>query len=110
MLVRGGGEYDYTPRGGEYSPPPPDTWDTTGYGQQAGGMHPTGMRSCILQCVQLTLTSPSEAEEFLGMLTFPFYSLLSDRSFFFIVLGLCSQLYSTHGLFFRILERKIIKN
>ena len=44
------------------------------------------------------------------MLTFPFYSLLSDRSLFLNVLGLCSQLYSTHGLFFRILERKIIKN
>ena len=25
--------------------PPPDTWDTTGYGQQVGGMHPTGMFS-----------------------------------------------------------------
>ena len=25
--------------------PPPITWDTTGYGQQAGGTHPTGMYS-----------------------------------------------------------------
>ena len=45
-------------RGGGYSPPrmgmsrevdtrlPPDTWDTKGYGQQAGGTHPTGMLSC----------------------------------------------------------------
>ena len=24
---------------------PPDTWDTTGYGQQTGGTHPTGMHS-----------------------------------------------------------------
>ena len=27
-------------------PPPQDTWYTTGYGQQAGGTHPTGMLSC----------------------------------------------------------------
>ena len=27
-------------------PWPPDTWDTTGYGQRAGGTHPTGMHSC----------------------------------------------------------------
>ena len=26
---------------------PRDAWDTTGYGQQAGGMHPTGMHSCL---------------------------------------------------------------
>ena len=26
--------------------PPQNTWDTTGYGQQAGGTHPTGMNSC----------------------------------------------------------------
>ena len=25
-----------------------DTWDTTGYGQQAGGTHLTGMLSCLL--------------------------------------------------------------
>ena len=28
-------------------PTPKNTWDTTGYGQQAGGMHPTGMHSCF---------------------------------------------------------------
>ena len=28
-------------------PPPQDTWDTMGYDQQAGSMHPTGMRSCF---------------------------------------------------------------
>ena len=28
------------------SPHPRDRWDTTGYGQQAGGMHPTGIYSC----------------------------------------------------------------
>ena len=61
----GGGVSTTTHPEGVSTRPPPDTWDTTGYGQQAGGMHPTGMRSCILQCVQLTLTSPSEAEEFL---------------------------------------------
>ena len=26
--------------------PTRDTWDTMGYGQQAGGTHPTGMHSC----------------------------------------------------------------
>ena len=26
--------------------PPRDTWDITGYGQQAGGTYPTGMLSC----------------------------------------------------------------
>ena len=26
---------------------PPDTWDTTGYGEQADGTHPTGMHSCV---------------------------------------------------------------
>ena len=29
------------------TPPPKDTWDTTGYGQQAGGAHPTGMHTCF---------------------------------------------------------------
>ena len=28
-------------------PPPQDTSDTTGYSQQAGGTHPTGMHSCL---------------------------------------------------------------
>ena len=28
-------------------PPPPNTWDTTRYGQQAGGTHPTVMLSCF---------------------------------------------------------------
>ena len=32
---------------GRLPPPPRDTLVTTGYGQQAGGMHPTGMPSCI---------------------------------------------------------------
>ena len=31
---------------GFWADPLPDTWDTTGYGQQAGGNHPTGMLSC----------------------------------------------------------------
>ena len=30
---------------GRGNPAPPETWDTTGYGQQAGGTHPTGMHS-----------------------------------------------------------------
>ena len=32
-----------------HSPPSPRTWDqdTTGYGRQAGGMHPTGMLVCF---------------------------------------------------------------
>ena len=33
-------------QGGWADPLPRDTWGTTGYGQQAGGMHPTGMHSC----------------------------------------------------------------
>ena len=33
-------------RGGGWIDPPLDTWDTTGYGQQAGGTHPTEMHSC----------------------------------------------------------------
>ena len=28
--------------------PPRDTWDTTGYGQQVGGTHSTGMFSCVI--------------------------------------------------------------
>ena len=32
--------------GGWANPLPRDTWDTTGYGQQAGGTHPTGINSC----------------------------------------------------------------
>ena len=31
-------------------PPNPPGKDTTGYGQQAGGTHPTGMHSCICDC------------------------------------------------------------
>ena len=27
--------------------PPSDIWDTTGYGQQAGSTHPTGMHTCL---------------------------------------------------------------
>ena len=34
-------------RGGRYSPGPPPIWDTTGYGRQAGGTHPTAMLSCL---------------------------------------------------------------
>ena len=34
-------------RGGGWADPPTlDTWDTLEYGQQAGGMHLTGMHSC----------------------------------------------------------------
>ena len=29
-------------------PPSRDTWDTTGYGQQAGGTHPTEVLSCLV--------------------------------------------------------------
>ena len=35
------------PTGGA-DPLPRDTWDTVGYGQQAGGTHPTEMHSCML--------------------------------------------------------------
>ena len=34
--------------GGGTDSPPRDTWDTTGYGQQADGTHPTGMHSCFM--------------------------------------------------------------
>ena len=29
--------------------PPHLSWDTAGYGQQAGGTHPTGMRTCFIK-------------------------------------------------------------
>ena len=34
--------------GGGQGPDPTDTWDTTGYRQQAESMHPTGMHSCLV--------------------------------------------------------------
>ena len=34
--------------GGLGRPPLPPPSDTTGYGQQAGGTHPTGMHSCFI--------------------------------------------------------------
>ena len=48
---RGGGVCQNPPVGRPppgYRPPPllRDNWDTTGYGQQAGGTHPTGMDAC----------------------------------------------------------------
>ena len=36
------------------TPPPPDTCDTTGYGQQVGGMHPTAMHSCLARFLPKT--------------------------------------------------------
>ena len=30
------------------------TWDTTGYGRQAGGPHPTGMLSCLCLSVSVS--------------------------------------------------------
>ena len=33
---------------------PPSLVDTTGYGQQAGGTHPTGMHSCFILLIQNT--------------------------------------------------------
>ena len=36
--------------------PLPDTWDTTGYGQQAGGTHPSGMYSCFQKLFYNTLS------------------------------------------------------
>ena len=55
MSFSGGGRYiqvvlgthhpDMGPEEGGY-PPPPQTWDTIGYGWQAGGTHPTRMLSC----------------------------------------------------------------
>ena len=32
--------------GGGWADTPRDTWDTTGYGQQVGGTHPTRMHFC----------------------------------------------------------------
>ena len=37
-------------RGG-WTDSPQNTWDTTGYGQQAGGTHPAGMLSCCIFCL-----------------------------------------------------------
>ena len=42
--VAGGG---WSASRGELGTHPRDTWDTMGYGQQAGGTHPTGILSCI---------------------------------------------------------------
>ena len=38
-------EEESTSRGLGRPPPPRDTWDTMGYVQQMGGMHPVGMHS-----------------------------------------------------------------
>ena len=43
-----GGEWE-----GKY-PPPPDTWDTVGYGQK-GDTHPTGMHSCVAKMLTIYL-------------------------------------------------------
>ena len=42
------------------TPPPPPQPDTTGYGQQADGTHPTGMHSCLILCkhVLISLVCP----------------------------------------------------
>ena len=40
------------PTGVWADPPLRDTWDTTGYGQQAGGTHPTGMYSCFQDMIK----------------------------------------------------------
>ena len=49
-LHPGGGGWPDPPRSaygeGDWAHPPRDIWDTMGYGQQAGGTHPTGMLSC----------------------------------------------------------------
>ena len=44
----GAGTHPHGTSGGDMSRgyPPHWTWDTTGYGQPAGGTHPTGMLSC----------------------------------------------------------------
>ena len=34
--------------GGGWAEPPKHRLDTTAYGQQAGGLHPAGMHSCIV--------------------------------------------------------------
>ena len=59
-------------QGGLADPLPQDTWDTTRYGQQAGGRHPTGMLCCsfpvkISNCIyylllpkKVHLTFPSQ--------------------------------------------------
>ena len=38
---------DGSPCGGGGQTPSQDTWDTMGYGKQAGGTHPTGMIFCL---------------------------------------------------------------
>ena len=36
--------------------PPHQTWDTTGYGWQAGGTHPSGMLPWSIKCIKLSQT------------------------------------------------------
>ena len=43
--VRGGGYVQGWVCAGVFMSTPCQTWDTMGYGQQVGGMHPTGMLS-----------------------------------------------------------------
>ena len=38
--------------GGWVPTPFPQTWDTTGYGWQAGGTHPTGMLSWLIRWIR----------------------------------------------------------
>ena len=45
---------------------PTPTWDTLGYGRQAGGPHPTGMRFCFcfcLLCKNAHVTIPNILED-----------------------------------------------
>ena len=48
--LHAGGEGGLHPGGGLHqggADPPSPPWDSMGYGQQAGGTHPTGMHSCF---------------------------------------------------------------
>ena len=58
--------------GGWADPPPQYTWDTTGYGQEASGTHPTGMLSYVVIIVMLLLlffTNSTDVEMNIGSFT-----------------------------------------
>ena len=60
ILFIGGWVYPSIPLGIHTPTPPPHpppTPSTTGYVQQAGGTHPTGMHSCIKYCERQNLTT-----------------------------------------------------
>ena len=54
--------------GGRWTDPPPDIWDTTGFGQQADGTHPTGMHSCCNLSSHWNVFSKESSDAFASVL------------------------------------------